>query len=210
MDKQTGKLIARIAENLPDMESDIMQGWIDNPKGLQRVLKGALCPPEEAAPTTFKTFRTIKLGTGLKTADDFRTALKKANCEIGNWGDDILGKPAFTVSPKEVELELVVVSNAELGFKDGAKVKDTYARAKELGLELCPNEAGPQLRLQYKDQPKGEFLLIAMEPIADSDGRLYVFHVERDGDGKQWLNAYNGHPDYFWDGHSRWVFWRRK
>ena len=46
MDKQTGKLIARIAENLPDMESYIMQGWIDNPKGLQTVLKSALCPPE--------------------------------------------------------------------------------------------------------------------------------------------------------------------
>lgn len=42
-DRQSGKLIARIAENLPEMSSDVMQGWIDNPKGLQKFL-AELCP----------------------------------------------------------------------------------------------------------------------------------------------------------------------
>lgn len=47
MDKQTAKLIARISENLPaDLDKDVMQGWIMNPKGLQQVLQQALCPPE--------------------------------------------------------------------------------------------------------------------------------------------------------------------
>ena len=46
MDKQTAKLIARISENLPpDMDENVMQGWIDNPKGLQQALREALCPP---------------------------------------------------------------------------------------------------------------------------------------------------------------------
>jgi len=43
--KQTAKLIGRIAENLPEMNGDIMQGWIDDPKELQKFLRG-LCPPE--------------------------------------------------------------------------------------------------------------------------------------------------------------------
>ena len=43
-DRQSGKFIARIAENLPEMSTDVMQGWIDNPKGLQKFLEG-LCPP---------------------------------------------------------------------------------------------------------------------------------------------------------------------
>ncbi len=47
MDKQTGKFIARIAENLPDMPSDLMQDWIDDPKRIQKFLKG-LCPQEVA------------------------------------------------------------------------------------------------------------------------------------------------------------------
>lgn len=39
-DRQSGKFIARIAENLPEMPDDIMQGWIDDPKALQNFLKG--------------------------------------------------------------------------------------------------------------------------------------------------------------------------
>lgn len=171
---------------------------------------GRLAPEDFGVKPDFKTFRTLKLGTGIKDADGFRKALKKADCNIGDWGNNILGKPAFKVAEAETEVELVVVSNAELGFENGATVKETYARAKELGLELCPNEVGPQLRLQYKDQPKGGWLLIAMEPITDSGGDLYVFYVERYGDGKQWLRGSFGHPDYRWHASSCWVFLRRK
>ena len=121
--------------------------------GVQRFLRGELViKPTEC---TFKTWKTIKLGTGLKTADDFRKALKKADCNISDWANDIIGKSAFSVSPEEVDAELVVVSVAELGFKNGATCADIYKRAEELGLALCPNEVGPQLRLQYKDQPNG-------------------------------------------------------
>lgn len=42
---QTAALIARIAQNLPPMSADIMQGWIDNPKGLKKFLSGMM-PPE--------------------------------------------------------------------------------------------------------------------------------------------------------------------
>ncbi len=45
MHSQTAKLVARIAENLPDMDSGLMQSWIDNPRGLKKTLAAALCPP---------------------------------------------------------------------------------------------------------------------------------------------------------------------
>ena len=50
MDKQTGKLIARIAENIPDMESEVMQNWIDRPKELQSFLLGLNPPLIKATP----------------------------------------------------------------------------------------------------------------------------------------------------------------
>lgn len=49
MDKQTGKLIARIAENLPNMNKDVMQGWIENPTALGKFLSG-LNPPKVVVP----------------------------------------------------------------------------------------------------------------------------------------------------------------
>ena len=164
------------------------------------------------APEDFRltpTFRTIKLGTGLKTADDFRDALKKDGYRIGDWANDIIGKPAFTASETETEVDLVVLTVAELGFKDGATRKDIYDRALERGLELCPSEVGPQLRLQYKDQPKGEWLVIAMEPITDSVGYLFVFFVEYVS-VEQWLHASFGFPGLVWGAGGRFVFVRRK
>jgi hypothetical protein len=45
MDKQVLKLGARILENLPNMSTKVMQGWIDNPKALKELLSG-LVPAE--------------------------------------------------------------------------------------------------------------------------------------------------------------------
>ena len=204
---QTAKLIATVVQNMPEMPADVMQGWIENPMSIKKALKEALCPPKQIP--NLKVWKTIKLGTGLKTAKDFRKALKKSGNRIGDWGDDILGQPAFTVSKSEVEVDLVNISVAELGFKDGATRKDIYDRASELGLQLCPAEVGPQLRIQYADQPKGEWLRIAMEPIADSDGLLNVFDVAYGRDGR-WLGGSHGRPDDFWGGDNRFVFLHSK
>lgn len=176
-------------------------------EGVQRFLSGELLV--SATAKVWKTWKTIQLGTGLQTADDFRKEVVKAGMKIGDWANDILGKPAFTATTSETEVELVVASVAELGFKDGATRKDIYVRAQELGLDLCPPEVGPQLRLQYTDQPKGEWLVIAMEPITGSDGSLRLFFVGRDDDGR-WLSARDGNPGGFWRGSCRFVFLRRK
>ncbi len=176
-------------------------------EGVQRFLSGELLV--SAIAKVWKTWKTIKLGTGLKTASDFRKEVMKAGMKISDWANDILGKPAFTATESVTEVELVVASVAELGFKDGATRKDIYARAKELGLDLCPPEVGPQLRLQYTDQPKDEWLVIAMDPITGSDGFLNLFFVEHD-DGSRFLRAGRGRPGSFWRGIDRFVFLRRK
>jgi len=175
--------------------------------GVQRFLSDELVVSTSAK--VWKTWRTVKLGTGLKIANDFRKAIKQSGMEISEWGNDLLGKSAFTVSSEEVEVELINVSVAELGFKYKATYKDICVRARELGLDLCPNEVGPQLRLQYNDQPKDEWLLVAMEAITDSNGSLRVFHVKRD-DGGLCLGGGSGRSDYFWHGNDRFLFLRRK
>ena len=171
--------------------------------GMKRFLSGELVVKE--IERKFKIWKIIELGTGLKTADDFRKSLKDNGFKVSDWANDILGKPAFTAATETTEVDLVRVTVAELGFEKGARRDQIYDRAKEFGLELCPPEVGPQLRLQYKDQPNGEWVLIGMDPITDSDGDLSVFGVRRDDSGL-WLDSDWGSPAYVWHPDDRWVF----
>ena len=154
----------------------------------------------------FPIWKTITIGTH-KAVDKLKADLLANGFQISEWANDILNR--ITLAAKKTKLDLVLVTVAELGFKDGAYLSDIYKRALEIGLELCPAEAGPQLRLQYKDQPVNEWILIAMEAVSGSDRFLYLFHVERGDDGA-WLRCDLGKPDSFWNGHNRFVFVRRK
>ena len=156
-----------------------------------------------------KIFKTINLGTGLKTADDFRKSLRDSGNKVSSEANGILGNPAFTVAVKKIRIDLVIKSVGEIGFKGGATRKQIYGRANELGLDLCPAEVGPQLRLQYKDQPEEEHLIVAMNPIAVSGGALGLFGVGRRGSGL-WLRSYYGGPGLIWGADFRFVFARRK
>ncbi len=197
------------SQNLTAGQLNAIVKKLGGEEGAMRFLRDEIVV--KVAERTFTTWRTLKLGTGLTTASDFRMALNKANCQIGHWANDILGQPAFTASVivSEAPVNLVIASVAELGFKNGATCLDIYNRAKKLGLELCPAEVGPQLRLQYVDQPLNEWLIIAIEPISDSDGGLRVFGVDRSDDGL-WLSSHDGSPRIFWDDDRRFVFVSRK
>lgn len=150
-------------------------------------------------------WKTIQLGTH-NSVNQLRQALIDDGFKIGPWCDDIFKK--ITVAPKTTEIELVVVTVAELGSPNGATRQKIYDKALSLGLHLCPAEVGPQLRLQYLDQPGGEWLFVAMDPIADSHGSLCVFYVEH-GSGSRWLRAASGDPDSFWTGDGPGVFCRK-
>ncbi len=164
----------------------------------------ALPPAEQAPVTPFepKVFKTIKLGEH-KSHKDYRKAMEKAGFRIGDYAVQILEK--VTVASEPTELDLVVVTVGELGFKDGARRDAIYEKALSLGLQLCPNEVGPALRLAHPDQPMNEWLRVGMEPLTDSGGGLYVFCVDHDGNGR-WLDSYYGEPDLVWNAVNRWVF----
>ena len=77
-----------------------------------------------------------------------------------------------------------MASVSALGFGEaGASLKEIYARASRLGLALGPAEVGPALRLGYLDQPLGEFLRIAMNPVARYGGEPVDFTIGNGGAG---------------------------
>lgn len=128
-------------------------------------------------------WKTITVGT-FANSSTLRNALDAAGCGIGDSAGEILARPAFTLSATRTNVELIAVSAAELGFQtDTASLADIYARAQQLGFGLAAAEIAPQLRIQYFDQPIGEFLIIGMEPIKTWKGDPVILNVANGGAG---------------------------
>ena len=150
----------------------------------------------------FPICKVIELGS--MSAHEMKEALR--NNQFGtDWiASEIMDR--VHVSGVGTRIELVKVSIEDLGFVKGYPTRDQiYDRAIERGLNLVPAEVGPQLRLQYPDQPDGEELYIGMVPMCARDGSDYIFLVDRDGNspGSRFLRGYRGDPG---GPDVRWVF----
>jgi hypothetical protein len=134
-------------------------------------------------PAHFQIWRKITLGT-YKGVDAYRDALDSARIKIGDAADEILGQPVLPYAKIKTDVELAVFSAAELGVEsDKSSLSDVYERARQAGLELCPAEVAPQLRLDYRDQPLGDALNIAMEPVATHSGEPTILALVNFGTG---------------------------
>ena len=94
-------------------------------------------------------------------------------------------------------------------FSRSATTDQIYARAQELGLELCPPDTGPNYRLKYQDQPMNEWIYIGMKQITARDGRPRVFGLGH-GDGGLWLDSAWAKPGNGWYPVDKFVFRLRK
>lgn len=134
----------------------------------------------------------------------------KLGTRISRWAQGLLNSRAFKVAEQQEQVDLVAISVAELGLSDGATTQEIYEAAQQRGLELCPAEVGPALRLQADTEDSlGQNLVIAMKPITDSDGLPHVFYLRR-GDGEPWLLAIFARPDRRWHAITVFVFRLRK
>ena len=128
-------------------------------------------------------WKTIAVGT-FANSFALRDALDAASCGIEAAAAEIFTRTTFALFATKTDVDLLAVSAAELGFQtDTAPLASIYARAQQLGFELAAAEVAPQLRLQYFDQPIGEFLIIGMEPIRTWKGEPVILNVANGGAG---------------------------
>jgi len=150
----------------------------------------------------FQIWKKITLGA-YKSTESYRKALTEAGFCIDRAADGILDK--IRISQNLVRLDLVIQSVGDLGFNDAALLSEIYTKGKDLGLQLCPSEVGPALRLAYLNQPSWEWLWIAMESIIDWSIRSWIFGVvNRDDD--LWLDSSNDDPGHLWLPDSHFIF----
>jgi ADP-ribose pyrophosphatase len=112
--------------------------------------------------------------------DDFIRSLREPDLKQPDWEKWRLKSPE--------EAKLIRLRVEDLGFPSDATTDQIFAKAEELGLELCPSEVGPQFRLQYTNQPMNEYVYVGMKQITESDGREGVFSVVR-FDDRPWLHC---------------------
>jgi hypothetical protein len=159
----------------------------------------------------FPVWKTIELGNYASTQDLSKGIINRGfGIDSINFADYMLEQ--VVVSPLKEKIDLVQIAVSELGFKYdhyGFTREKIYARALELGLGLVPAEVGPQLRLQYVDQPKGknEWMLMAMEPIPTPGWPpVRIFGIANGGVIGPYLHGHGGELYDRWRWHIRWVF----
>ncbi|OIO46244.1 MAG: hypothetical protein AUJ28_02860 [Parcubacteria group bacterium CG1_02_37_51] len=143
--------------------------------------------------------QTLETDPTIDSPDTAKQALEDKNILLIML-EEILEKTEF--SKEKQEYDLVRFSVKQLGFPNGATTDEIYTKAKELGLDLCPAEVGPQLRLQNTSK---EWMLIAMKQIIDRSGDPRLFVLDRSG-GQLGLSGYSAWSDDWWSSSRRFVF----
>ncbi len=168
---------------------------------LNKMLRGELT---SAVKRTYSIWKKIKLGTH-QDAKSLKEDIEKNGFTVNEYAAVIMTKPMFTLATEETMVNLVNVSASDLGFTKKAPLRDIYLRAIELGLKLCPAEVGPQLRLQYPDQPNDQWVYVAMEAIADLRLHPLIFRIGSDREDR-WLGTYCDDPSDMWALYHRFIF----
>jgi hypothetical protein len=121
----------------------------------------------------FQLWKSITVGIST-TADEYATAIRDKHCRITDAAVDRLKRETFLQTPTQIRL--VVCSPASLGFRNRHWDQpywygDILKKATECGLAPCLPDIGPQLRIEYQDQPVGERLIVAA-PFSSASGTL--------------------------------------
>ena len=149
------------------------------------------------------------------TKKELLAKLESSSILLNRYAQELFSSDLFTPSEKSECISAVELSVSDLGFPEGASLVELRDRAEGFGLQECPLELGPYLRLRYTDQieqeeknknkaPLGSVTIIS-KPLMDDDDFPKGFYLRR-MDGALWLRGYLCSSDYLWNPGDRIVF----
>lgn len=173
-------------------------------------------PHEKIFPECPFISRTVEVG-GLSKGDLIEK-FHQSSIMMNEYGKRLFASDRFTTSETKYSLETVELTVGNLGFLEGATTNQIYKRASELGLNLCPVELGPHLRLAYHDQPEGGLgnplqkqqapsgsITIASEILSEEDDFPKGFYLRRIN-GVLWLRGYFADHLHVWNADDHFIF----
>ncbi|MGI8384182.1 helicase [Robertmurraya sp. P23] len=177
-------------------------------------------PNEKLFPECSFISRTVEAGGHTKW--ELIEKLQQSSILINEYGERLLIDDKFKASETKYILQTVELTVGNLGFPEGANTDEIFKKANELGLELCPIELGPYLRLQYLDQPEGSSgnslqkhqapsgsITIASEILTEDDDFPKGFYLRRIN-GELWLRGYRADHLHVWNPDDHFIFCQKK
>lgn len=146
---------------------------------------------------------------GGKTVKQLEASLTGQGIQISRQAKHMLRSENFQPPKIPKNITTIRLKVGDLGFIDNPTASELYERARTFGLELCPPETGPHMRLADSDQPSGEHYYIAMKQMIDWNDDPCVFTLERREDGL-WLDGRWVYPDHRYNLDLEFVFRLRK
>ncbi len=133
----------------------------------------------------WEVWRTIEAGG--KSVQVLERELEQKGIYFHKYARNMMYRPDFATLKAPEQISLVRLKVSDLGFNKFPPTLDQiYQKALDLGLEFCPPEVGPELRIQYDGPRSGERLYIGMKQIGLPDEEYFnelfphVFVLERD------------------------------
>ncbi|WP_436371575.1 helicase [Cytobacillus sp. BC1816] len=161
---------------------------------------------------------TRKIEVGGLTKSELIQKLQQCSILMNAYGEKLLADDKFTTSDTKYTLQTVELTVGDLGFPDGAATAQIFKKASEIGLELCPLELGPYLRLEYLDQPEdysgnplqrnqapSGSITIASEILCEDDDFPKGFYLRRIN-GVLWLRGYIADYLHVWNPNDHFIF----
>jgi len=191
-------------KNLVNVPEDVMDGWVQNPKALQKALTDALCPSRWRRENGVIYFDVIFDGT---SGPDWIVRLEKAGKRIGDYARSVLLSPDF--KPSAVGPAKIAVLMGE-SFSDEDRITAKIRTEADKQKFTKPNaDLACVIREMFSDreiEDMGLWRIVAMhEPIKVSDGSPDLLGANRRDDGG-WLDAYYGKPDDCWSRDNGFAF----
>ena len=133
-------------------------------------------------------------------------SLLKKNYQVSHWIKDIAKRTKTDLENIKFPIILTRIRVSELGIKSATTLKTIYNLLEKENFKLINPLISINLRFYYDEQPKGEWLRIAVpfNSMIDSDG---VPHLPKLGHGlgMYFLETYWSYPDSIFHPHNEFV-----
>ncbi len=136
----------------------------------------------------------VDLTIGGLTKSELLSELGQRSISLNDYARLLFADPARGTATHTQDIQVAVVTLPEIGLPCGGTFAEILDHASALGLEPCPLDVAPHLRLAYLDQPQGPYLTVAsleLRPGPETPNGFYLRHLP---DGL-WLRGYESGPE---------------